>query len=63
VMGRTKILIASTTERNGAKYQGLPLGSTLESVAFFGVINMTVAPQKIRAALKFTDKIVVTGRL
>ena len=62
-MGRTIILIISTKDKNGTKYQGVLAGKREEVDIGFTKKMITLANHKDNAAAKLKDKVVVTGKL
>jgi hypothetical protein len=63
VTGRTRILIISTKDKNGIKYQGVLAGKREEADEGFTKKMITLANHKDNAAAKLKDKVVVTGKL
>jgi hypothetical protein len=63
VIGRTKILINSTTLRKGIKYQGELEGSSAAEDLGFIRRRLTLANHRQKAPPKLKDKVVVTGYL
>jgi len=63
VIGRTTILINSTTLKNEIKYQGEFEGSTEETLKCLVLWITTPLSQKDRAALKLNIIVVVKGKL
>jgi len=63
VIGRTIILIISTKDKKGTKYQGVLAGSKEEADEGFTRKIITLANHKANAAAKLKDKVVVTGKL
>jgi len=63
VIGRTIILIISTKDRKGIKYQGVLAGKREEAEEGLTTKIITLANHKDKAAAKLKDKVVVTGKL
>jgi len=63
VIGRTRILVISTSDRKGIRYQGVLAGSREEADKGFTKKMITLANHKENAAPKLKDKVVVTGKL
>jgi len=63
VIGRTRILINSTTLKKGIKYQGELEGNSAAEELGFIKSNLTLANHKQKAPAKLKDKVVVTGYL
>jgi len=63
VIGRTMILIISTKDKKGIKYQGVLAGNKEEVDEGFTKKIITLASHKDSAAAKLKDKVVVTGKL
>lgn len=63
VIGRTKILIISTSLKKGTKYQGELIGSKLETAFDLIIKRKTLLSQKEKAADKLKERVVVTGYL
>lgn len=63
VIGRTIILIISTTLRNGTRYQGELAGSKEPDQSFFIKRKIKLENHSIQAAQILNAKVVVTGKL
>jgi len=63
VTGRTKILISSTIDKNGIKYQGELEGSTAAAFKLLIFWIKTPLSQNEKAKLKLKLRLVVTGKL
>jgi hypothetical protein len=57
------ILIISTRDRKGTRYQGVLAGKREEADKGFTAKIITLASHKDKAAAKLKDKVVVTGKL
>jgi hypothetical protein len=63
VIGRTIILIISTNDKKGIRYQGVLAGKREETEEGLTIKIMTLANHKDKAEAKLKDKVVVTGKL
>lgn len=63
VIGRTIILIISTRDKKGIRYQGVLAGNKEEVDEGLTKKMITLANHNANAAAKLKDKVVVTGKL
>lgn len=63
VIGRTMMLIISTKDKKGIKYQGVLAGNKEEVDEGFTKKIITLANHKANAAARLKDNVVVTGKL
>lgn len=63
VIGRTIILIISTRDKKGIKYQGVLAGNREEADEGFTKKIRTLANHKANAAARLKDNVVVIGKL